>query len=82
MIIVEISIASMNTKYDFEIDEDTKLRLIMEEINDILSRKTRSPIGKTSGNFILCDINRSRVLDPNLTVEQNGLRSGSQLILL
>ena len=41
MILVDVFVPSMNNNYEFQLDENTKLDVLIEEITEIICQKAR-----------------------------------------
>ena len=84
MIIVEITVPSLDKKYDFQLDEHTSLSQLQMEICEVLCKKTGSPTADTklTEGFLLASMEQKRVLDPKKTLAENGIIEGSHLIML
>ena len=80
MILSEIRIPGMNMIVDARLCEEAKAAQVTAELLEALEgllKEKASPEG-----FLLCDPARGRILPPELTLEQCGVRSGCTLLLL
>ena len=81
MIIVSIEVPMMDKQYDFQIDEDVILDVVLDEVADMICRKNGCLLNGDSKKICLWDVKRHMLLNPSATAYENGLISGSELIL-
>lgn len=82
MILVDIFVPSVNTVYDFQLDEDAKISTLVEEIGEMVCQKERCEIVGDMNNFMLCSTDTKQILLPNATLSACGIKTGDSLILL
>ncbi len=82
MILVEVYVAALDERYDFELDENAEIRQVIGEICEMLSKKIKEPIPVKPENFMLCSMNHREVLAGEKTLYQSHIRDGSSLILV
>lgn len=80
-IIVEVHIPATSASYDFRLPAAGRIGDIVTEVTRILET-TQQNMLLDHEQPILCDRERERILDPQDTVAEAGLRDGSRLILL
>ena len=81
MIIVNVEIPMLGQMLDFQMNENIPLYEVQEEIVDIICRKNSCELIGEEGRILLWDAENGKLLNRNLTGFENGLLSGSQLIL-
>ena len=81
MIIVEIEVPVMGKKYDFQIDENVPLYEVKEEIAEMICRKEQCQI-KGDLKRMLIWTQSGRELSQMRSARENGLRTGSQILLV
>lgn len=81
MVMVEVSVPVLNRKLDFELDEETKIRMLTEEILEMLCRSEKRSILAHSGQFCLSSQDLETVLNPDATLQDYRIWSGARLIL-
>lgn len=82
MILVEVYVAAVNERYDFELDENVEIRQVVGEMCEMLSKKTKEPVLPNTGEFMLCSLDNSEVLANEKTLYQSHVQNGSGLILV
>lgn len=84
MITVDIYIPVINETYDFQLDENAGIQYIIDEIVEILAKKT----GASNANrderypYFLCRTDKKQVLDIRKTLSECEIRNGSRLMLV
>ena len=81
MIIVEVKVPLMGKKYDFQIDEKVPLCRITEEIAEIICQKEQYIFEGNRGRLLMWDARNKKRLNPENSASENGLKTGSVLIL-
>lgn len=84
MIFVEIIIESIETSYDFEINENETAKSVIKEIikSVCLQERIHALDESDTEKFILCDKTQRKILSPSNTVKSNGVMSGHTLVLI
>ena len=82
MINVDVFLPALEKTYDFNVDENTTTALIIEEIAVMICQKERYPDVKDSGQLLLCCIDSKKNIRPDPTLNENGIVTGSRLMLL
>lgn len=82
MILVEVYVAALDEKYDFELDENVEINKVIGEVCEMLSKKTKEPIPVKTSEFMLCSMDNKEVLVSEKTLYQSHIRDGSCLILV
>ena len=80
-IIVEVSLPSINHRYDFALPAGIRIRDIIDEMIQALTQ-TGQNVAFDTENAVLCDMDSGRVLPAEGTPAGLALRDGSRLILL
>ena len=80
MMIVEIEVPIMGKKYDFQIDENVPLNEVKDEVAEMICRKEQCPL---KGNLrrLLIWTHDGRELSRERSAQENGIRTGSRMIL-
>lgn len=81
MIIVEIEVPIMGKRYDFQIDENVPLHEVKKEIVEMICRKEQCPL-RGDINRLLIWQHGGQELRQEYSARENGLRTGSQMILI
>lgn len=80
MIIVEVSVPSISTKFDFKIPAGNKVSDVVGEIVNALE-VTQNNV-KFENDVILCDMDNGKVLSPEKYIAEHGIKDGSHLMLI
>lgn len=81
MIIVEIEVPIMGKRYDFQIDENVPLYEVKEEITDMICRKEQCTL-KGDLRRMLIWTQDGREISQECSAQENGLRTGNQIMLI
>lgn len=82
MILVDVYIPSVDDNFDFMLDEDTEIRKIIMEINEMISKKMKSNKIEHVNDFLLYSMEQERILNKEQTLYASGIRDGSRLMLV
>ena len=82
MIIVTVEIPIMDTCYDFQIDEDIPVRFVRDEIMDLVCRRNQCGSEGNKESAMIWDKRRRTIVGLDRTAYENGLETGSELVLV
>jgi len=82
MILVDIYVPSVGQTYDFNLDEDAGVQVIIEEIAEMIGQKERTSLVGNPEDLMLCDRLNKRTLPKNGTLRQCGIGNGSSMLLV
>ncbi len=82
MIIVEIYVPSLDKSYDFKLNEDVVVSVIIEEVNSVICQKEQCSVEGKGNNFLLLKTDTNQVLSMNLSLFENDIKAGDVLILV
>lgn len=82
MILVEIYAPATDRAYDFQLDENTEISAVIDEVAELIARKERCRPEGGPGRFSLCCRETERVLPKNRKLAECNIRTGSRLILV
>lgn len=82
MILVDITVPSVEHTYDFSLDENAPIALVMEEIVEMISQKEHCTIIGNREELLLCRYEGEIVLDRQSTLRECGVATGSRLLLI
>ncbi len=82
MILTDIYVPALNAVYDFQLDENTPVSVLIDEIVEILIRKTGGVFHDAGKNFVLCSQERETILDKDRTLTDYKIRNGSRLLIV
>jgi hypothetical protein len=81
MIIVNVDVPMLGETLDFQIDENTPVYEVQEEMIDIICRKNSCELIGDEQRMLLWDVERRVLLRRDLTAQENRLVTGSHLVL-
>lgn len=81
MIIVTVEIPMMEVSCDFQIDEDVPLGIVRNELADMIIRNSQCDIEGKIADLMIWDRSRNVLLDMRRTGYENGLETGSELVM-
>ena len=82
MILVDIYIMAIDKTYDFNLDEDTPISILIEEISEMVSQKEKMELEGKSGDFYLCSKQDKSILAKELTLRECNIRTGDCLFMI
>ncbi|MBE6984373.1 MAG: hypothetical protein E7434_01940 [Ruminococcaceae bacterium] len=82
MIMVEIYVPLLQKTYDFSLDETVEVRMLLEEIAEIICQKERWPRLESANKLLLCNRDTRQIYPPDSTLSGTGTASGSRLIMV
>lgn len=82
MIIVEIIVPSTDGAYEFKLNEDVSVAMIIDELCSVISEKERCSMPSGAEGFMLFSVDKKTMLSSGHTLFENGVINGDRLILL
>lgn len=82
MMIVEIEVPALDKKYDFQIDEEMPLAEIRQEAAEMICRKEQYAMTGDVERLLMWDAIRGTKLRLEQSAYENGLRTGSRILLI
>lgn len=84
MILTDIHVAALNETYDFRLDENVNVGIIISDIVEILLReiKEEKEGRKIGEGFDLCSYEKKIILPKDKTLAESGIGNGSKLLLV
>lgn len=82
MILVDVMVPSVDKSYDFNLDENAQIVLVMEEIVEMISQKEQCKIIGNKENLLLCRYDGQVILDKQMTLKECGITNGYRLLLV
>lgn len=81
MVLVDVYVPAVDKTYDFNLDENAKIRVIIEEIAEMIGQKERTTIAGDVNALALCDRLAQRMLPRGLSLRECGIHNGSSMLL-
>lgn len=82
MITVEVFAPMLNKSYDFKLDEDVKINILLEEILEMLCRKEKKEMTCKFSDFCLACVDNGVILNNSAFLNDYKIKNGSRLILI
>ena len=82
MILVEITVPSTDGTYEFKLNEDVSVSMVIDELCSVISEKERCDMPANADSFVLFSADKGVMLSKALTLYENGVINGDRLILI
>ncbi len=82
MILVDVFVPSVDTVYDFQLDENAAIGMLVEEMGEMVGQKEHGQIGGNVEKLCLCSLGSRRILPKNRTLAECEIVTGDKLMLL
>lgn len=82
MVIVDIFVPSLDKTYNFMLDENSKVEMLMVEVIEMIDNREGLISSYAEGNFALCDRDKETVLDPDKKLGEQGIETSANLVLV
>lgn len=82
MIMVDVFVPAVGKSYDFNLDEEVKINMIIEEISEMIAHKEQTEIVGDVEKLLLCDKDSQRILPSDQTLQDCMVSTGNKLILV
>lgn len=81
MILTEVYVPALNSRYDFKLDENTYIAYVLDELGSIMLPPSEA-YEKGIQELLLCSYETRRILSPDRTLKEEGVGNGSRLMLI
>lgn len=82
MILVDVFVPSLNNNYEFQLDENVRIELVIEEITEMICQKEHCNITGNKNELYLCKYQGEQVMGRQTSLAQNNITDGGRLILV
>lgn len=82
MITVDVYIPAMDRVYNFNLDEDSKIRVLIEEISELICKKEHSSLEGEKERFIMGSMDRQINFRTDNSLREYSVKNGEKLILV
>ena len=82
MILVDIYVPSVDKTYDFQLNEQIPVSMVIEEISEMIGQKEHAALKGNVADLTLCSYVSRTVLNREKTLEQEGIITGNRLLLV
>ncbi len=73
---------SLGTVYDFKLNEDVVVSVVIDEISSIICQKEQCHISGDRNEFLLFSEDKRRLLSLGLSLYENDIKTGDRLVLV
>lgn len=82
MILVDVYVPSVESTYDFQLDEDVRIDLLIEEICEMICRREHCQSDGKTSRLMLCSMDTREIIPKHTTLAAYGVKTGARLMLL
>lgn len=82
MILVDVYVPAIDEYCDFILDENAKVKQIIGEISEMVSKKMKNQISDKTDQFMLCSMEQQEILPKEKTLMRCKIKDGSTLLLV
>lgn len=82
MILVDVTVPSVEKTYDFNLDENAQITLVLEEIVEMICQKEHCNLIGDKENLLLCRYDGQVVLNKQMSLSECGIVDGNKLLLV
>lgn len=82
MLHVEIEVPALDRKYEFSLNENVKIKEIVEEVAAVVGQHEQKSWRENGNPFLLCNCSTSRILPDGKTLYECQIQPGSRLMLI
>lgn len=82
MIMVDVTVPSIGRQYNFSLEEQTPVSMLIAEIAEVICQKENCSLTGETGELVLCSVEQEKILAPEASLSQYGIRDGNRLLLV
>ena len=82
MIIVDVVVPALNRTYNFNLDEEVPISVLIEEISELICKKERSELEGCRERFVMGSVDKKECFDPAESLRAYSVKQGDKLILV
>jgi hypothetical protein len=82
MIMVDIYMPALDESFDFMLDENADLEVVILEVTEMIARRTKSELKPGDDGFVLYYTDKRMPLSADKTLYESGVRDADRLILV
>ncbi len=80
MIMVDVTVPSIGRQYNFSLEEQASISMLIAEITEVICQKECCQLAGSVDRLNLCSYERKKILSPEGTLSQYGIANGSRLM--
>lgn len=82
MFLADVSVPVLNQIYDFKLDENMEIGILIEEIVEMICQKEQCQIFGNLSAIFLCEVEKKEIFSRTKTLQECGIHTGSRLMLV
>lgn len=82
MINVDVYVPALDRVYNFSLDEDSKISVLIEEISELICKKEHSSLDGIKDRFIMGSIDERLNFHSDYSLKEYSVKGGEKLILV
>ncbi len=82
MIMVDVTVPSIGRQYNFSLEEQAAISMLIAEITEVICQKECCQLAGSIERLNLCSYEQKKILSPSATLSQYGIANGSRLLLV
>lgn len=81
MIIVDVEVQSIGRKYNFTLEEQVPISMLISEIREVICQKENCFLGRPENELTLSSLENGVMMSPDLSLSEYGVMNGHTLLL-
>lgn len=82
MILVDIYVLAVGSRYDFQLDENVPVCTVIEEVSELIGQKEHCHIAGDISKLMLCSEKSHQILYGSYSLEECDILTGDSLFLV
>lgn len=82
MINVDVYVPALDRVYNFNLDEESRIAVLMEEISELICQKEHSALAGNKDMFIMGSVDKQINFNPRSSLKSYSVKNGEKLILV
>ncbi|MDO5415636.1 MAG: EsaB/YukD family protein [Lachnospiraceae bacterium] len=82
MIMVDVTVPSIGRQYNFSLEEQASISMLIAEIAEVICQKEGCQLAGSTEKLNLCSYDQKKILSPGASLSQYGITNGSRLLLV
>ena len=82
MIKVDVYVPSLDRMYNFNLDEESRISVLIEEISELICQKEHSVLDGEKDRFIMGSVDKELNFNPKYSLREYSIKNGEKLILV
>lgn len=82
MINVDVYVPAMDRVYNFNLDEESRVSVLVEEISELICQKEHSSLDGEKERFIMGSVDKEVNFNPGFSLREYSVKNGEKLILV